>query len=155
MLDIDKLILDSRKNQNINELRSYRNLKNEIMVFKTQKNAPVYDDATELKIIQKYVAKIEDAYNQYLEAGREDLASEYRDELEVLKKLLPEPVKESELLDWITSTAIERGWVGRDDVSERLMIPKKEMGNLIKQVKSAFPTADGKIISELVKLNLE
>jgi uncharacterized protein YqeY len=69
--------------------------------------------------------------------------------------LLPEPVKESEILDWVTSTAIERGWVGRDDVSERLMIPKKEMGNLIKQVKSAFPTADGKMISEVVKANLE
>lgn len=155
MLKIDELIKESLKEKKNVELKVYRNLKADIMAFKTQKNAPTYDEAAELKIIQKYVTKMEDAEKQYSQAAREDLASECRDELEVLRKLLPEPVKESEIYDWITNTCIERGWVGRDDISERLMIPKKEMGNLIKQVKSAFPTADGKMISEVVKANLE
>ena len=155
MMNIDELIKESLKNKKATELKVYRILKADIMAFKTQKNTPVYDEAAELKIIQKYVTKMEDAEKQYSQAGRLDLSAECRDELEVLRKLLPEPVKESEILDWVTSTAIERGWVGRDDVSERLMIPKKEMGNLIKQVKSAFPTADGKMISEIVKANLE
>lgn len=155
MINIDELIKESLKNKRATELKVYRILKADIMAFKTQKNAPVYDEAAELKIIQKYVTKMEDAEKQYSQAGRLDLSAECRDELEVLRKLLPEPVKESEILDWVTSTAIERGWVGRDDVSERLMIPKKEMGNLIKQVKSALPTADGKMISEIVKANLE
>jgi uncharacterized protein YqeY len=35
------------------------------------------------------------------------------------------------------------------------MIPKKNMGEVIKATKSQFPTADGKIISEIVKVNLE
>lgn len=30
-------------------------------------------------------------------------------------------------------------------------IPKKEMGNAIKYLKSEFPQADGKMISEIVK----
>lgn len=34
---------------------------------------------------------------------------------------------------------------------DKPIIPKKEMGNAIKYLKSKFPTADGKMISEIVK----
>mgnify|MGYP003531453604 FL=1 len=155
MLNIDELIKESLKNKKTVDLKVYRILKSDIMAFKTQKNAPVYDEAAELKIIQKYVTKMEDAEKQYSQAGRLDLATECRDELEVLRKLLPEPVKESDICDFVQGYAIDRNWVGTDDVSTRVMIPKKNMGEVIKATKSQFPTADGKIISEIVKLNLE
>ena len=155
MLNIDELIKESLKNKKTSELKVYRNLKADIMAFKTQKNAPVYDEAAELKLIQKYVTKMEDAEKQYSQAGRLDLVTECRDELEVLRKLLPEPVKESDICDFVQGYAIDRNWVGTDDVSTRVMIPKKNMGEVIKATKSQFPTADGKIISEIVKLNLE
>ena len=155
MLNIDELIKESLKNKKTMDLKVYRILKSDIMAFKTQKNAPVYDEAAELKIIQKYVTKMEDAEKQYFQAGRLDLATECRDELEVLRKLLPEPVKESDICDFVQGYAIDRNWVGTDDVSTRVMIPKKNMGEVIKATKSQFPTADGKIISEIVKLNLE
>ena len=155
MLNIDELIKESLKNKKTMDLKVYRILKSDIMAFKTQKNAPVYDEAAELKIIQKYVTKMEDAEKQYSQAGRLDLATECREELEVLRKLLPEPVKESDICDFVQGYAIDRNWVGTDDVSTRVMIPKKNMGEVIKATKSQFPTADGKIISEIVKLNLE
>ena len=155
MLSIDELIKESLKNKKTMDLKVYRILKSDIMAFKTQKNAPVYDEAAELKIIQKYVTKMEDAEKQYSHAGRLDLATECRDELEVLRKLLPEPVKESDICDFVQGYAIDRNWVGTDDVSTRVMIPKKNMGEVIKATKSQFPTADGKIISEIVKVNLE
>ena len=155
MLNIDELIKESLKNKKTMDLKVYRILKSDIMAFKTQKNAPVYDEAAELKIIQKYVTKMEDAEKQYSHAGRLDLATECMDELEVLRKLLPEPVKESDICDFVQGYAIDRNWVGTDDVSTRVMIPKKNMGEVIKATKSQFPTADGKIISEIVKLNLE
>ena len=155
MLNIDELIKESLKNKKTVDLKVYRILKSDIMAFKTQKNAPVYDEAAELKIIQKYVTKMEDAEKQYSQAGRLDLATECREELEVLRKLLPEPVKESDICDFVQGYAIDRNWVGTDDVSTRVMIPKKSMGEVIKATKSQFPTADGKIISEIVKLNLE
>lgn len=155
MLNIDELIKESLKNKKTMDLKVYRILKSDIMAFKTQKNAPVYDEAAELKIIQKYVTKMEDSEKQYSQAGRLDLATECREELEVLRKLLPEPVKESDICDFVQGYAIDRNWVGTDDVSTRVMIPKKNMGEVIKATKSQFPTADGKIISEIVKLNLE
>ena len=154
MLNIDELIKESLKNKKTSELKVYRNLKADIMAFKTQKNAPVYDEAAELKIIQKYVTKMEDAEKQYSQAGREDLASECRDELEVLRKLLPEPVTASEIYEELRYWAEKNHYINEEIASE-IQIPKKEMGVVIKYIKSKLPTADGKMISEIVKENLE
>ena len=154
MLNIDELIKESLKNKKTSELRVYRNLKADIMAFKTQKNAPAYDEAAELKIIQKYVTKMEDAERQYSQAGREDLASECRDELEVLRKLLPEPVTASEIYEELRYWA-EKNHYLNEEIASEIQIPKKEMGVVIKYIKSKLPTADGKMISEIVKENLE
>lgn len=47
MLNIDELIKESLKEKKNVELKVYRNLKADIMAFKTQKNAPTYDEAAE------------------------------------------------------------------------------------------------------------
>ena len=154
MLNIDELIKESLKNKKTAELKVYRNLKADIMAFKTQKNAPTYDEAVELKIIQKYVTKMEDAEKQYSQAGREDLASECIDELEVLRKLLPEPVGASEIYEELRYWAEKNHYIN-DEIAYEIQIPKKEMGMAIKFIKSKLPTADGKMISEIVKENLE
>ena len=154
MLNIDELIKESLKNKKTSELKVYRNLKADIMAFKTQKNAPTYDEAAELKIIQKYVTKMEDAEKQYSQASREDLASECRDELEVLRKLLPEPVTASEIYEELRYWA-EKNHYLNEEIASEIQIPKKEMGVVIKYIKSKLPTADGKMISEIVKENLE
>lgn len=151
MIQIDELIKDSLKNKKTVELKVYRNLKADIMAFKTQKNAPEFTEAVLYSIINKYIKKMEDAEKQYFQAGREDLSSECREESEVLRKLLPEPVTSQEILDLVTSTALDRNWVN----GEKIAIPKKEMGNFIKQIKTVFPTADGKMVSDIIKANLE
>lgn len=151
MLNIDELIKNSLKAQDTVSLRVYRNLKTDIMAFKTQKNAPVYDEAAELKLIQKYSAKMEDAEKQYSQAGREDLATECREDLEVLKKLLPEPVSADEIHKFVYDYCVENDFHNNDT----LVLPRKFMGIAIKAVKEAFPTADGKMISEIVKTYVE
>ena len=154
MMNIDELIKESLKNKKATELKVYRILKADIMAFKTQKNAPVYDEAAELKIIQKYVTKMEDAEKQYSQAGRLDLSAECRDELEVLRKLLPEPVSALDIYEELRYWAEKNGYLN-DEIASKIQIPKKEMGIAIKFVKSKLPTADGKMISEIVKENLE
>ena len=141
MLNIDELIKESLKNKKSVDLKVYRNIKAEIMAFKTQKGTPVFDEAAEINILKKYASKLEDSKNQYSQAGREDLVSECIDELEVLQKLLPEPVKESNIEAYIAHW-YENG------------IEKKNMGSVIKEVKSQYPGADGKMISEIVKKHL-
>ena len=61
MIEIDNFIKDALKNKQTVELKVYRNLKADIMAFKTQKNVPEYNEASEISIIRKYATKMEDA----------------------------------------------------------------------------------------------
>ena len=76
--------------------------------------------------------------------------------------MLPEPVNESqihsELCIWagknkFIETFLTEDWGYSYDAIEtsKPFIPKKEMGNAIKYLKSKFPQADGKLISTIVK----
>ena len=150
MIEIDNLIKDALKNKQTVELKVYRNLKADIMAFKTQKNAPEYNEASEISIIRKYATKMEDAEKQYSQAGREDLATECREELEVLKKLLPKPVEAQDINSILAGWCVRNNFVNTENES-KIEIPKKSMGLAIKAMKEVFPTADGKIISEVVK----
>ena len=150
MIEIDNLIKEALKNKQSVELKVYRNLKADIMAFKTQKNAPEYNEASEISIIRKYATKMEDAEKQYSQAGREDLATECREELEVLKKLLPKPVEAQDINSILAGWCVKNNFVNTEN-EPKIEIPKKSMGLAIKAMKEVFPTADGKIISEVVK----
>ena len=76
MINFEEEIKNSLKAKDTVRLKVFRNLKSEIMAFKTQKNAPIYDENQELKLIQKYFKKLEDAKEQYSQASRDDLVSE-------------------------------------------------------------------------------
>lgn len=151
MLNIDNLIKESLKAKKTVDLKVYRNLKADIMAFKTQKNAPEYTEESEIKVIQKYAKRLEDSISEFTKAGRSDLAEEYKEELKVLQELLPKPVTKEEIIECIRLLAIEKNWTFGTEIS----IPKKEMGTVIRQVKSAFPNADGKLVADIVKDNLE
>ena len=162
MIEIDSLIKGAMKSKNKTELRAYKNLKAEIQLLKTAKNAKPYDGAAEIQLISKMCKRLEEDIEGFSEARREDLESECRSELEVLKKLLPEPVNESqiysELRIWAGNNKLiemyltEKGVYQFDAIeTSRPFIPKKEMGTAIKHLKAKFPQADGKIISNIVK----
>lgn len=155
MINIDELIKESLKSGNKTELKTYRNLKAEFQKVKTAKNAPEWNDALEMQIISKYSRILEDAILQFSKAHRDDLVSEYTSELEVVKKLLPEPVNELQIYSELYNHGLTTGWSERKIIEgpcETIVhIPKKEMGTAIKHLKSKFPTADGKMISEIVK----
>lgn len=155
LIDIDKLIQQAMKSKNQEELRAYRNLKSEFLKAETAKGAEPLDETKQIQIIKKYCENLEKSILSFSGAGREDLASEYRDELAVLRKLLPEPVNEqqiySELKEWCLSNHFTQQFWTVLGAETHLLISKKEMGNAIKHLKSKFPQADGKIISNIVK----
>ena len=155
MINIDELIKQALKAQNKTELRAYRNLKAEFLKAETAKNAKPMDEARQVQIIKKYCDTLEKSISDFSEAHREDLVADYRDELEVLQKLLPEPVNESqiysELKEWCLSNHFTQQFWTALGAETHLLISKKEMGNAIKHLKSKFPQADGKMISNIVK----
>lgn len=152
MLDINELIKSSMKSGDKVALRAYKNLKAEIQKIKTAKNAKPYTDAAEIQLISKMCKNLEDAILDFSKAHREDLVSDYTSELEVLKKLLPEPVNESQICSFVEEYCLNNNFVGNTEAQENIIqIPKKEMGKVIKVVKETYPQADGKLISSIVK----
>ena len=152
MLDINELIKSSMKSGDKVALRAYKNLKAEIQKVKTAKNAKPYTDTAEIQLISKMCKNLEDAISDFSKAHREDLVSDYTSELEVLKKLLPEPVNESQICSFVEEYCLNNNFVGNTEVQENIIqIPKKEMGKVIKVVKETYPQADGKLISSIVK----
>lgn len=162
MTDVNQLIKEALLAKDKIALNAYKNLKTELQKVLTAKNAPEYSEALLIQVTAKYAKSLEDAISQFSEARRDDLVSEYTSELEVVKKLLPEPVNASQICSYLLSMEFQKilhpenfekiekleklGIVGLN-----IEIPKKEMGTVIKYLKSKFPTADGKMISDIVK----
>ena len=152
MLNINELIKSSMKSGDKVALRAYKNLKAEIQKVKTAKNAKPYTDVTEIQLVSKMCKNLEDAILDFSKAHRDDLVADYTSELEVLKKLLPEPVNESQICSFVEEYCLNNNFVGNTEAQENIIqIPKKEMGKVIKVVKETYPQADGKLISSIVK----
>lgn len=155
MFDIDNMIKQAMKSKNKTELEAYKNIKVEIQKNQTAKGAKPLTDESQLQIISKYAKSLEDAIKQFSEAHRDDLVAEYTSEWEVVKKLIPEPATTSEIMLSIWEWAGDNEFLEQTDENpnnfQTPSVPKKEMGNVIKHLKSKHPTTDGKKISEIVK----
>lgn len=148
MLDIDLMIKDALKGGDKVKVNAYRNLKSKILIAKTAKNAKEYDEVAEISIISKYVKELTEDSKNYLSMNREDLAKDYSDEANVLSELLPKAATEEEIEDAVRDFSIS---IDNGQLPNGVLIPKNMMGLCIKSVKKKYPSADGKVISEIVR----
>lgn len=137
-IEIDKMIMEALKAGQKVKAGAYRMLKAEFLVAKTAKNAKPLDEAAEISIIKKMIKQRQDAAKEYMNAGRLELADNELDEVEVLKALLPAEITEAQINEAIA------------EIAEAVEPIKKNMGLFMKGVKAKYPTADGKLVSELV-----
>ena len=135
---IDKMIMEALKAGEKIKAGAFRMLKSEFLVFKTAKNAKPLDDAAEISIIKKMIKQRQDAAKEYLEAGRLELADNELDEVEVLKVLLPAEITEEQITEAVK------------EVANTVEPIKKNIGVFMKAVKDKYPTADGKMVSQIV-----
>ena len=138
MIDINKKIMESMKAHDKVASETFKLLKAKILEFKTAKNAREYNDAEEIKLIQKMIQERTDAARIYLDNNRGDLADNEYAQAKVLDSLLPELPTKEDIEDYLKEY-YPNG------------IEKKSMGIVIKEVKDALLGADGKLISECVK----
>lgn len=119
-------------------LETLRSIKTAFMNYETAKNAKPLDDAAEIQILRKMVAQREESIEQYKLAGRVESAELEMKEVEILNSFLPAPVSR-EAIEEFTKTLITPE------------VTKRDMGNIVKAVKSEFPTAEGKLVADIVK----
>ena len=135
---IDKMIMEALKAGEKIKAGAFRMLKSEFLVFKTAKNAKPLDDAAEISIIKKMIKQRQDAAKEYLEVGSLELADNELDEVAVLKVLLPAEITEEQIKEVVK------------EVANTTVPIKKNMGVFMKAVKAKYPTADGKMVSQIV-----
>lgn len=140
-MEIDKLIKEATLAKNGPAKEAYRAIKAELMLIQTgsggQKARPT-DETDEVKILRKLIKEREEQVSMYEANSRKDLADMYREQMKYLKELLPPEISKERIQEAVYGL-YPYGFT------------QKEMGKVIKQIKEIYPTADGKLISEVVK----
>lgn len=94
-----------------------------------------------VKILKKLIKKNEDAFNQFSQAKRMDLAEKEKKEMEIVSRYLPEEMNEEEIIN-IVKTSIKN--IGATTV--------KDMGKVMTDIKKTHESSiDMSLVSKHVK----
>lgn len=155
-MDIDRLIKEATLNKNGSAKEAFRAIKTELLKNQTSKNpkpegkiiytyngADVIQDISELdlEIIKRLIKQREESASIYDANSRKDLADLERDQMKYLKELLPPEISKDKIQEAVYGL-YPYGFT------------QKEIGKVIKSIKEIYPTADGKLISEVVKSHI-
>ena len=160
-MNIDKLIKLATLEKNGAAKEAFRAIKAELLLNSSSKNPKsegkevfsislcpkregdwsVIINELDLSIIRKLIKEREEQVSMYDANSRKDLADMYREQMKYLKMLLPPEASEDKIQEAIM-TSYPNGFT------------QKEMGKVIKEIKTIYPTADGKLISEIVKSHI-
>ena len=119
-------------------------IRSSIKQYEVDNRVELGDDEI-VDLIAKQLKQTRDSREEFVKAGRDDLVSKAEAEIEVLKEYLPQQLSEEELNGIVISTISEVGATSMKDM-------KKIMTSIMPKVKGR---ADGKLINELVKKNLQ
>lgn len=137
--NINSMIMESMKNKDSVKTNAYKNIKAKFIEFKTAKNAKPLDDTAEISILNKMVAELNNDANIFKTNNRLDLAEDAINEASVIEMLLPKQATVTEINDAIN-----------EYVSENGDFDKKQMGLVVKFVKSKFANVDGSMIAKQI-----
>jgi uncharacterized protein YqeY len=127
------------------KLRGLRAIKAAFLLAKTEKGqADGIDQETEIKILQKLVKQRKESATIYKEQGREDLFKVEQEEIDVISHFLPKQLERAEIEAVVSKIVSETGATSVKDMGKVMGLANKELAG----------KADGKLIGEIVKLQL-
>jgi len=103
------------------------------------------DDAESLQVVNALVKQRRDSVDQFTAAGRQELADKEQAEIVFLERFLPPAADPAAIAAAVDAAVVETGAAG-----------PKDMGKVMKavMVRLAGMSADGRLVSELVKKRL-
>ncbi len=125
-------------------LSTLRMVKANVMNREIEKGGELTDEEM-AKALQSLVKQRRDSIEQYEKAGRQELADKEQAEIEFIEAYLPQAASQEEIEAAVAASIAETG-----------ANSMREMGAVMKDVQArlAGQSADGKIISEIVKKQL-
>lgn len=125
-------------------LRTIRAVKAAILLQQTDGTNTEMTEEMEIKLIQKMAKQRQDSMDIFVKQGREDLAETEKEELEVLKRYLPEQLSADQIKEIVSKIIADTGAEGMKDMGKVMGLVSKELAG----------KADGKTISGVVKASL-
>jgi len=123
-------------------LAATRAIKGEILLFKTSEGGTKdVTDGDILKMIQKLVKQRKEAAEQFVAAGRQELADNELAEAAVMEKYLPKQLSEAEVEDKVKEIIAQVGASSIKDMGKVMGVANKALAGL----------SDGRTISTVVK----
>lgn len=132
---------EAMRNKDDAAKRGIRAIKAAILLQKTDGSGKELDETGEIKLLQKLVKQRQDSLEIYEKQGRDDLAAPEREEIEVLKKYLPEQMSEADLEAALKAIIETTGASSMRDMGKVMGMASKQLGG----------KSDGKTISTMVK----
>lgn len=107
-------------------------------------NQTILSDDDICAIVAKEVKKRKESVKEYEDAGRGDIATNLKREIEILSKYLPEQLSEEEICKMVEEAIIESGAASPRDMGKVMSILRPKTAG----------KADGKLVSDIVKEKL-
>lgn len=148
MIDINKLIAEAMKAKQKERLETLKLIKTELV--KAEKNGIVIDDAKEAAILLKMVQQRKDSIDAYIKGNRQDLADAEQKEIDVIKEFIPEQPTEEDIIEY-TNQMIDK-YISQNDAEYKISM--KDMKPILTMVQEKYPTANGKIVSNVLKTKI-
>lgn len=145
MVDINKYIAEAMKSRETERLGTLKLIKTELV--KAEKSGVALDDTKELKILLKMIEQRKDAIEQYTKGGRQDLAEIEKKEIDVISEFIPEQPTEEEIEKYADEVITKI--ITQNDADWSLSM--KDMGVVMGVVREKYPSANGKIVSKVLK----
>lgn len=142
---IDSLIAEAMKSRERQKLDTLKLIKCELV--KAQKDGVELNDTSELKILKKMVAARNDAAEQYKSAGRSELAENELKEIEIINEFLPKEASKEEV-ETYTNQIID------SLINDNGSVSMRDMKTILGKVQEKYPTADGKLVSTVLKTKI-
>ena len=96
------------------------------------------DDAAVLGIIEKLIKQRNDSIEQFVKAGRDDLAGKERAELQLLKEYLPQQMSDAELAAAIDAAIADSGATGPQAMGKTMALLKPRIAGRADMAKASL-----------------
>ena len=142
--NLQKMLIDAIKSKDESKVNIIRLIKSELT--KAEKDGITLDDATEIKILNKMKKQREESIIQYKKANRMELAEIEQDELDFISNLLPKEATIEEIEEFIKKEYMP-------SKPDGYKLQMSDIKPIMALVQKKYPTANGKLISEIIKKN--
>jgi len=140
----EKINIDLKEAMKSNEtvrLQTIRSIKALILEFEKSGTGKKLNEEEEIKLLSSAAKKRKEAIEEYVKAGRNDLASVEEAELKIIMSYLPKQLSMDEIIEKVKQLAEQNGAQSKADFPKLMPLAVKELKG----------QADGKAIKEAVE----